>query len=129
MLIKAKAGSFSCQESWYKFSNDYLKKGTYVEFKFNYRTLDGQVKTQNISIELNRTGLLFNSSGDFFNGYEIIGPIYDIKYVDPQRDKAKQLATDVNKSISGYDAKYNDALAQLAKIQDPQKKRPNYSKA
>ena len=97
-LIRSKAGSFSCQESYYKISNDYLLKGAYIKFKLNYRDTKGQVQTRDMQISLDKTGVLFDNTADWFGGYELVGPI-EAYFVNPQKDKAKKLETDVNAAL------------------------------
>lgn len=104
----------------WKFRNDQIVQGAYIKFKFDHRKCDGTVKTDEVTLYLDRTGE-WKSSGDLetANSYEVVKPPYDIR--SSNKDKAKQVKNDVNDAIKNYNQQYNDAITAANKVKDPTK--------
>ncbi|HVX48883.1 MAG TPA: hypothetical protein VHB48_01955 [Chitinophagaceae bacterium] len=110
-----------CGQSYFRFNNPVIKKGVYLDISFDYKQKDGTVATNKLGyIELDKPGIRQSNEANWYNGYEVVN--VSVKYVDPQKDKAKGLTSKTNTIIQKFDEAYNEAEARLAKLTDAGKK-------
>jgi len=89
-----------CGTSYYRLSNPVVIPGAHLEFKFDYRKKDGSIGTETFGYEeLNKTGIRQNNTGQWYVGFEMVR-IYDVKFFDPEAEKAKKAEKDLDKRFA-----------------------------
>ncbi|HTB53220.1 MAG TPA: DUF5675 family protein [Ferruginibacter sp.] len=109
-------------DGWPKFriNNQFERPGATVTFKFGFEDCEGQLSFQSVTVDLGKSGI-DDGLGNWFMGIKTT-EIYDIKYNDPDKDKALSLKEDLKSAIDLLRDTYNYFNGKESQIQDPQER-------
>ncbi|SFD65585.1 hypothetical protein [Flavobacterium phragmitis] len=114
----------SCGQSYYRFYNPTAKENCSVKFKFDYKGNDGTINTEDVTIDLDKSGVKEWNASQWYNGYEMTR-IYNIQYVDynSKKNEKKENNNDISVQLKGYreeaqsiSQKYNSLISASSNI-------------